>query len=224
MCIDPQRAGHSMIDALILDLDNCLAPATEVNRELYDEALAAIRQANDGSISEAILDAAFHALWSTAYDVVAREHGFTEAMAAAGWQAFCRFEVNHPMRGYGDLERLADFDMPLCLVTSGFRRLQASKIRALGIAAQFREAVVDAIDETPRLGKRGHFERLIATHGWRAENIWIAGDSPHSELAAGRAIGAVTVQTLRPGVLRSDIADHHVQDLGELLALMQRHR
>jgi putative hydrolase of the HAD superfamily len=211
-----------MIDALILDLDNCLAPATEVNRSLYDAALDAIRRANDGSVPEQMLDAAFQALWGTAYDVVAREHGFTGAMTATGWQAFASFEVNHPMHGYGDLHRLADFRVPLCLVTSGFRRLQESKIRALGIRETFQEALVDAIDETPRLGKQGHFERLIATHGWRPEHVWVAGDSPHSELAAGRAIGAVTVQTLRPGVVRSDIADHHVQDLGELVALMDR--
>lgn len=211
-----------MIDVLILDLDNCLAPATEVDRSLYVAALAAIRRANDGSVSEQVLDAAFQALWSTAYDVVARDHGFTEAMTTAGWHAFAGIEVNGPMHGYGDLHRLADFRVPLCLVTSGFRRLQESKIRALGIREVFSEALVDAIDETPRLGKQGHFERLVATHGWRPAHVWVAGDSPRSELAAGRAIGATTVQTLRPGVVRSELADHHVHDLGELLALMER--
>ncbi len=209
-----------MIDALILDLDNCLAPASEAGSVMYDKALTAIRRANDGSVSGEQLDAACQALLGTAYDEVAREHGFTPAMTDAGWQAFANFEVNHPMHGYGDLDRLADLGVPLCLVTSGFRRLQESKIRALGIAAQFRETVVDAIDETPRLGKRAHFERLIATHGWTASRVWVVGDSPASELAAGRAIGAITVQTLRPGVERSDIADYHVQDLGELVALV----
>ncbi|MEP7186625.1 MAG: HAD family hydrolase [Rhodanobacter sp.] len=210
-----------MIDALILDLDNCLASASEAGSVMYDEALTAIRRANDGSVPGQQLDAACQALLGKAYDVVARDYGFTPAMTDAGWRAFASFEVNHPMHGYGDLDRLADIDVPLCLVTSGFRRLQESKIRALGIAAHFRETVVDAIDETPRLGKRGHFERLIETHGWNVSRVWVVGDSPASELAAGRAIGAVTVQTLRPGVERSDIADHHVADLGELVALLR---
>ncbi len=110
----------------------------------------------------------------------------------------------------------------MCLVTSGFRRRQESKIHALGISANFRESLVDDIEETPHIVKHGHLERLITKYRWAASSAWVAGDSPASELAAGRLIGATMVQTLRSGVLRSDSADHHVQNLDELLALLQR--
>jgi hypothetical protein len=36
-------------------------------------------------------------------DFVAKEHGFTEDMLAAGWAAYVRLEVATPMRGYADL-------------------------------------------------------------------------------------------------------------------------
>jgi putative hydrolase of the HAD superfamily len=66
---------------------------------------------------------------------------------------------------------LGELDAKLLLVTSGFRRLQDSKIRALGFASLFEAIHVDAIDEAERKGKEGistrnHQGRKILTF-WR---------------------------------------------------------
>jgi len=86
-----------MTKAIIFDLDSCLAAADEVGDQLFASAFAAIRAANDGSVPEATLQFAFVECWWVAFDAVAANYGFTEAMQAAGWKAFQQTEVKTPM-------------------------------------------------------------------------------------------------------------------------------
>jgi len=112
----------------------------------------------------------------------------------------------------------------LFLVTSGFRRLQASKVRALGIAKFFKEVHIDAIDEPERLGKLGIFQRIKDQNNLDSSEVVVVGDNPESEIEAGHALGLHTVQILRPGVSRGTNADQFVHSLKELLPLFEPSR
>ena len=89
-------------------------------------------------------------------------------MKSAGWEALCRLEVTTPMQGYGDLDALKDLPVARFLVTSGFRRLQESKIRALRISPLFAAIHVDAIDEPVCRGKQAIFEGNATIYGGSA--------------------------------------------------------
>lgn len=207
---------------VIFDLDNCLCPTTESGADLYDPAFTAIRSANDGSVADDALASAFSDMWSHAYDWVARKYCFTPAMMDAGWQALSQVEVNKRLVGYGDLHLLAKVPAERFLVTSGFRRLQESKIRALGIAAQFREVFIDAIDVPVPTGKCALFQEIIAKYELEVSDIVVVGDNPESELAAARSLGLIAVQILRPGVAPSEVAMEHVRDLEGLISWLHR--
>lgn len=206
--------------AIIFDLDNCLSPAAEVGKELYEPAFEVIRRANKGALSEEALDRAFSDAWRHPLDWVAREHGFSEEMCAAAWKAFVGVEVNHPMCGYDDLHILAELPVQRFLVTSGFRRLQESKVRALGFERLFTAVHIDAIDEADRKGKQGIFQEILETHGFSAEEVLVVGDNPDSEIEAGNQLGIRTVQILRPDVPRGSNATHYIHGLAELKELV----
>lgn len=208
------------VRAIVFDLDNCLCAASELGADLFEPAFAAVRQANRGTLDEARLEQALVECWFTAFDDVAAHHGFSAQMTEAGRRCFASLEVTVPLQGYPDLYVVRDLDLPRFLVTSGFERLQASKIRALGIDSWFEAVVIDSLDRADRQGKRSIFERLRARGGWSADEVMVVGDNPASELAAGRSLGMVTVQTLRPGVTRWDEVDHHVGSLVELPPLL----
>lgn len=208
-----------MIKAIIFDLDNCLAAADEVGRQLLAPAFAAIRQANRGTVTEAALEDAFEECWRSAFDDVATKHGFSEEMRAAGWRALVQTEVKGTMRGYGDLGVLAQLPVQRFLVTSGFLRLQQSKINALGIAPLFAGIHIDAIDHPDRPGKQELFRRILETQALEKSEVLIVGDNPRSEIEAGNRLGLTTVQILRPGVSRTGAARHHIQTLEELMPL-----
>lgn len=206
--------------AIFFDLDSCLCAADEAGEDLYAPAFAAIRTANRGVLDEDRLQAAFREIWHRAFDVVSAAHGFSDAMRRAGWEAFSRIEVASPLRGYGDLHVLAGLPARLFLVTSGFRRLQESKIRALGIAHRFAAVHIDAIDEPGRKGKERIFAEILASDGLRPREVLVVGDRADSEIAAGNRLGIATVQILRPGVPRTDTAGHHIASLTELPPLL----
>mgnify|MGYP001400278215 CR=1 FL=1 len=209
-----------MIRGIIFDLDNCLAAADEPGEALYAAAFAAMRRESGGRLTERELAAAFADVWRHPLDWVAERHGFSREMREAGWKEFQKTEVTTSMRGYGDLEKLGELAVRKFLVTSGFRRLQESKIRALGLERWMEECHVDAIDEAERRFKRGWFEDITGRHALKPEDVAVVGDSPASELAVGRELGMRTIQILRPGVERSENVDAHVRTLGELRGVL----
>lgn len=212
-----------MIRAIVFDLDKCLAPPEEIGRGFFEPALEAIRQANNGLMRDDVLEEAFGDFWHLAYDEVASRHGFSDEMKRAGWEVFREFRMPGPLNGYGDLDVLRDFQVPLLLVTTGFRSFQQSKVDALGIRERFAEVIVDAIDESERLGKQRIFAGILERFGWRPDEVLVVGDNPESEIDAGNRLGMPTVQILRPGVVRGEGARSHVRTLAELRKLMSHH-
>jgi len=209
-----------MIKAVIFDLDNCLAAATEVGEPLFAPAFDAIRRANHGTVSEESLREAFADCWRHPLDWVATKYGFSETMLAAGWTVLAATEVKAPMHGYGDLAILAELPVRRFLVTSGFRRLQESKIKALDLERVFTAIHVDAIDEPDRQGKQGLFQMILDTYHVRPADVLVVGDSPESEIDAGNRLGIRTVQILREGVPRGDNATYDIHSLVELRELL----
>ena len=211
-----------MIKAVIFDLDNCLAAANEPGEELFAPAFEAIREANRGTLTEAALNAAFADCWVNPLDAVAARHGFSGGMVAAGWREMVRAEVREPMRGYPDLPVLEELPVQRFLVTSGFRRLQESKVKALGFEELFEAIHIDAIDDVERKGKHGIFEEILSGHELKPAETLVVGDNPESEIAVGNRLGIGTVQILRPGVPRGETAKHHISTLAELKELLAR--
>ena len=209
-----------MTIAIIFDLDSCLSPADEPGQHLFGPAFDAISKANQGSHSPSVLRGAFADMWRLPFDFVAEKYRFTPKMKAAGWEVLSRLEVTTPMSGYGDLAVLKELPVLKFVVTSGFRRLQESKIRALGIAPVCTAIYIDAIDEPGCRGKQKIFETILHDYRLQPEQVLIVGDNHDSEIAAGVRLGIHTVQTLRPGVPRSTAATHHIQTLHELKSLL----
>jgi putative hydrolase of the HAD superfamily len=209
-----------MTKAIIFDLDSCLSPADEPGQQLFAPAFDAIANTNRGSHSASVLQNAFADMWRLPFDFVAEKYRFTPAMKAAGWQVLAQLEVTTPMQGYGDLAVLKGLPGLKFVVTSGFRRLQESKIRALGITPLFTAIYIDAIDQPGYRGKQKIFEEILRDHKLQPDQVLIVGDNHDSEIAAGARLGIRTVQTLRPGVPRSTTATYHIYTLQELTPLL----
>ena len=105
-------------------------------------------------------------------------------MLSAGWNAFAQMEVE-TWSAYPDLGVLQELTSDLYLVTSGFRRLQQSKIKALGFEHLFKGIFIDALDEPERKGKEGIFRSIMDAAGLSPEEVVIVGDNPDSEIEVG---------------------------------------
>jgi FMN phosphatase YigB (HAD superfamily) len=209
-----------MTKAIIFDLDSCLSAADEPGQQLFAPAMAAITKAKQGLLRSSVLQNAFADMWRLPYDFVAEKYHLTPAMRAAGWEVLAQLEVTTPMFGYGDLAVLKELPGLTFVVTSGFRRLQESKIRALGVAPLFTAICIDAIDQPGYRGKQKIFEEILRDYRLQPDQVLIVGDNHDSEIAAGIRLGIRTVQTLRPGVPRSPAATYHIETLHELRPLL----
>ena len=207
--------------AIIFDLDNCLAPATAVGEALFAPAFDAVRAVNRGLLEPDRLEDALADCWVHSFDWVARTHGFSDEMFEAGWNAMRGLEVDGSMAGYADIAMLSQLEARRFLVTSGFRRLQSSKVRALGIERLFERVAIDAIDEPDRIGKQAIFEQILADSGLSPLEVIVVGDNSESEIAAGNRLGIMTIQTLRSGVAFSPQASGHIDSIAGLKLLLQ---
>lgn len=209
-----------MISAIIFDLDNCLAAADAMGRDFLEPMFAAIRRANRGRVSDAALENAFEDCWRLPLDTVAKKYGFSAEMLDAGWQVGQRLTVRGPMNGYADLPELAHLPAKLFIVTAGFRRMQESKIDALGFRAMFAGVYIDAIDEPGHKGKRELFREILEQHWLDPGTVLVVGDNPDSEIDAGNQLGMSTAQILRPGITRGTNATHYIHGLNELRRIL----
>ena len=211
------------IKAVIFDLDNCLAPADPANGAAFGPVFEAIAGANNGFLSPQALAAAFAEFWRVPLDIIEERHRFSPEMKSAARAAYRQLRVTSPMSGYPDLPLLAEFRTAKFLVTTGFRRLQESKIEMLGIAREF-EAVhideIDAIDDSGRKGKIGLFSEILKKNRLDPEKALVVGDNPDSEIDAGNRLGIPTVQILRPGIIPGGNAAFYVRNLAELLEMV----
>ena len=107
-------------------------------------------------------------------------------------------------------------------MTSGLRRLQESKIKALGFERFFTAIYVDAIDEADRKGKQSVFKGILDDYRLRPEEVLVVGDDPDSENEAGNRLGITTVEVLRARVPRGNNASHYTDDLTELKGLLRQ--
>jgi putative hydrolase of the HAD superfamily len=209
-----------MTKAIIFDLDSCLAPADETGRELLEPMFAVIRGANNGRLSDEQIAAAFDDCWRLPLDAVAHKHRFSDEMLTAGWEIGRQMTVSTAMNGYADLPVLKELPARHFVVTSGFRRLQESKIEALGLN-RLATVYIDAIDDSVRKGKQRIFEEIIERHQFQPKAVLVVGDNPESEIEAGNRLGMPTVQILRPGVARGTNATHYIRELAELRRLLE---
>lgn len=162
-------------------------------------------------------------LWASPFEDIVREMALTDDLAGPVRQAYRQLEIlpHMPIHDYGDTDVLADLSGTKILVTTGYQKLQSSKIACLGIAPLFSHVAIDLIDDPAvRRGKKAIFADYMDDFGWLPEEVVVVGDNPASELAAGAALGAVTVQTVRPGIAPWSGADYRISHLAELRDLI----
>ena len=201
---------------IIFDLDRCIFDTNSMGAHVINPVLAVLHASNLPEEAQRHIETD---LWQMSFRDIVQKYNIPRDLARAMQDAYKTLAVPDSAGTYGDenhILRLPPY-MARVLVTSGYRHFQENKITKLGIAHLFDRIVIDAIDDPEIIeGKRTIFARLMDEYGVRAREVLIVGDSDTSELKAGRDLGMVTVQTLRPGINRSDNADFHIFSLYEL--------
>lgn len=106
------------------------------------------------------------------------------------------------------------------LVTTGFEKLQWSKVHALGIEEDFKKIyIVDPAQSA--LTKKDIFQQIMEENSLSAHEVIVIGDDPDSEIKAASALGITTV--LYEKEIRNPEAevDFRIMDFKELVQLVK---
>lgn len=213
-----------MTAAIVFDLDNTLFDPTTIPLDLIAPAEQAAREANVGAEAVPVkhLEAALVQSRREAFSLVAKAYGLPTGIANA-WRAVSScLEVKGPLQLYDDvLPALECLREKKLLLTSGFRRMQQSKIAALGIERFFESVYIDEVRNGVTRGKLQVLREILDEWGLKACEVLIVGDSAESEIAAGNQLGMPTVQILRDGVRRTPDAKYHIKSLMELPKIIE---
>lgn len=203
-----------MFDMAIFDLDNTLFDTDQIPLTVLDPVMELIRK--EPWITNTALSIIEEECRRISFDELVRRHQFPLSLIRECYAAYSSIILTEPIYPFADWHLVTAFSNDRVLVTSGIRAFQSQKITLLNIAHGFSEIVIDGIDDESRKHKEQIFDDLIEGRGARRESVLIVGDSPSSELEAGRRLGCVTAQILRRDIPVDPKADFHSIGLADL--------
>ncbi len=202
------------VKAIIYDLDNTVYPVSAIGDKLFGPLFDIIIES--GQHNDAMEDIK-KAIMRTPFRLVAQRHGFSETLTANGIALQEALEYAEAIDTFEDYPEIKDITAARYLVTTGFAKMQHSKIKQMGITSDFEE--IHVVDPT-KTSKKEVFAGILARHSYLPGEVLVVGDDPESEIAAAKALGIPTVLYDKHGMHSPDEADHaisHFKDLKRIL-------
>jgi putative hydrolase of the HAD superfamily len=171
--------------AIILDLDNTIYSVSTIGTELFSSLFTLIESSNEfsGDISSIKTE-----IMRRPFQVVASAYGFSENLTKQGIDLLHNLSYEGTIQPFPDYYELKGLAVDKYLVTTGFLKLQQSKIKGMKLDQDFREIhIVDPA--TSEKTKKDVFADIIGRNGYSNSEVLVVGDDPHSEIKAARDLG-----------------------------------
>jgi putative hydrolase of the HAD superfamily len=174
--------------ALILDLDNTIYPVSSIAEHLFGKLFKLI---DDSLEDRSAAAAAKLELTRRPYQHVADEFGFSPELKENGVKLLNNLTFDSPMQTFNEYEDIRAINIDKYLVTTGFTKLQMSKVKMLNIEADFKQVYVVDPDLSNQT-KKDIFEMIIKDNGYAIDEVVVIGDDPQSEIKAALELGIDT--------------------------------
>ncbi|MEO7215745.1 HAD family hydrolase [Mucilaginibacter sp.] len=203
---------------LILDLDNTIYPVNSIAHHLFGKLFRLIDEQLEPGDSD-MVNKAKDELTRRPYQHVADEFGFSAELKAKGMEMLSNIEFTDAMHAFPEYADIRSIDIDKYLVTTGFTKLQLSKVKMLGIEADFKGIyIVDP--ELSGQTKKDVFAMIMADNGYTAEDVLVIGDDPKSEIKAAIDLGIDTF-LFDPGDKHTEATvTHRGKDYKEVLRIV----
>jgi putative hydrolase of the HAD superfamily len=175
---------------LIIDLDNTIYPVSSIADHLFEKLFKLIDE-NLGEEDRQVADEAKLELTRRPYQHVANDFNFSDELKARGIEMLRSCEMDVPMYPYEQYNALQQISIDKFLVTTGFTKLQMSKVKMLNIEDHFKNIyVVDP--ELSSQTKGDVFKMIMQENGYAINEVLVVGDDPQSEIKFAKELGIDT--------------------------------
>jgi putative hydrolase of the HAD superfamily len=207
-----------MIRALIIDLDNTIYPVKSISDELFAPLFNLIDD-YAAELGTGVAAQAKEEITRVPFQRVAGQFGFSDELIEKGVALLSGTSIDEPMHPYPDYKHLQSIDLDKFLVTTGFIKMQNSKVNMLGIRNDFRNIyIVDPATSTKT--KTDMFEQIMQTYHYTPDEVLVIGDDPESEIKAAKPLGIKTVLYDPDGKYPFGAVDHHIKNHREVSQLI----
>jgi len=125
------------------------------------------------------------------FQYIADKYGLNTGIREAMEQTLRNITYDLPMQPFNDYHNLKDIPFDKYLVTTGYPKLQYSKIRQLGIENDFTEIFIVDPDKSSQ-SKKDVFVSIMDKYVYQPEQLLVIGDDPASEIKAAVELGIDT--------------------------------
>jgi len=199
--------------AIIYDLDNTVYPVSAIGEKLYGPVFDAIVQSGQ---HQDYIDAIKKGTMRTPFRLVAQQYNFSPELTQQCIDIQEHLTYDEPIATFEDYPEIKNIPGERFLVTTGFKTLQDSKIKQMGIAPDFKEVhVVNPLITN----KKEVFADILKRFGYDPDEVLVVGDDPESEIAAAKALGIPTVLYDKHNAHDASEADYkidHFKDLKDI--------
>jgi len=209
---------HYMIKAILYDLDNTIFPVPAIGDELFGPVFNLIAATGQHTDS---MEAIKHAIMRTPFRIVAQRYGFSAKLIQQGIDLQETLEYAKPIAPFDDYIETRTIPGERFLVTTGFSKMQYSKIKHLGIEADFKE--VHVVNPTVS-SKKEVFAGILERYGYLPHEVLVVGDDPESEIAAAKALRIPAVLYDKNDTFSADEADYKISHFKDLKQIVLNNR
>ena len=184
---------NRMKKALILDLDNTIYPVSSISEDLFADLFAILDQhaeiinADDANKVGKIKDE----MTRRPFQHIADEFSLHSEVRNKMEDQLRNMTYDHPMRPFEDYRHVRAIELDKFLVTTGYSKLQWSKVKMLGIENDFKHIHIVDPDVNSKT-KKDVFAEIMQTYDYAADDLLVIGDDPESEIRAATALGIDT--------------------------------
>lgn len=210
---------QSINTAIILDLDDTIFQTKSMDSKLFEPFFEFFTSNLKSIYDEQIIEAIQEDLWAHPWDYVINKYKIPMEIVINSITVLDNLPSDLAISTYEDYTFVKTLSVPKFLVTTGLTSLQKLKIKALNIENDFIKIVIN----DPFLQKKSKleiFKELVNEFNLIPENIYVIGDNSDSEIKAGNELNMLTIQILKPGVIKGNHAQYHISDFNELAQIM----
>ena len=206
--------------ALFLDLDNTIYPVSAIAGKLFDELFKLIDN-ELGKVNQQAAEEAKHELTRRPYQHVADEFSFSDDLKEQGMQLLRNLQFEGPMQPYEQYQDLRQIPIDKFLITTGFTKLQMSKVEKLGIADDFKKVYVVDPDQSTQT-KGDVFKKIMQENSYKTEDVLVVGDDPKSEIKFAIELGIDTFLFDPENRYTNENVTHHARDYRDVAKIVMK--
>lgn len=205
-----------MKKAIYIDLDNTIYPVSSISKKLFKQLFAHIKKSDEYKGS---FDRIKEEIQRTPFQKVAKDFLFNKKLLDECLAIHSNLTFNEPMHTFEDYKEIRKLPQKKYLVTSGFTKLQNSKVEQLGIKSDFEEIHIIDLQHCSNT-KKDIFSSIIKKHNYSANEILVIGDDLESEIKAGKELGLETILYNKLGKYSSSDTKNIITDFKDLKAFL----